>query len=140
MEDDMAEAGSGKLGLFDRIRHEEDAVKIVRAASLVYLAAGLFFCILSLWTGLEVWMHGLAYVVLGFLLRQFRSRIIATLLVLVVVVMVAMELRLFKGQVYSAALSIVVAAILVWVGARALEATIKLRSKAAAKATPVGDA
>jgi hypothetical protein len=79
-------------------------------------------------------------VVLGFLLRQFRSRIIATLLVLVVVVMAAIELRLFKGQVYSVALSIVVAAILVWVGARALEATIKLRAKSAAKATPVGDA
>jgi hypothetical protein len=140
MEDDMAESTGGGAGFFDRIRHEEDAVKIVRAASLVFLAAGLFFCILSIWGGFEVWMHGLAYVVLGFLLRQFRSRVIATLLVLVVVVMAALELRLFRGQVYSTALSIVLAAVMVWIGARALEATIKLRAKAAARSTPVGDA
>jgi hypothetical protein len=140
MEDDMAEAQGSRLGFFDKIRHEEDAVKIVHAASLVFLAVGLFLSIVSLWTGFEIWMHGLAYVVLGFLLRQFRSRVIATLLVLVVVLMAALELRLFRGQLYPAAITILVAAILVWIGARAVEATVKLKAKNASKTTPVGDA
>lgn len=134
----MGEATRSGTGFFSRIRHQEDAVKIVRAASLVFLAVGAFLAILSYWSGFELWAHGLAYMVLAVLLRQFKSRVIASLLVLVAVVMLLLELKLFSGQVYSAALNIIVAAIAVWVGARAVEATFKLRARP--PRAPVGDA
>jgi len=135
----MAEAQGSKLGFFDKIRQEEDAVKIVRAGSLVFLAAGLFFAILSYWSTPEVWMHGLAYIVLGLLLRQFKSRIIATLLVLLALTTILLQLRLFPSHQYAAGLSLIVASIVVFVGVRAMEATFKFRKKAAPK-EPVADA
>ena len=135
----MAETQPGKLGFFDKIRQEEDAVKIVRAASLVFLSVGLFFAILSYWGRPELWLHGLAYIVLGVILRQFRSRVIATLLVLLAVTTVLLQLRVLPSQTYSAGLSIIVAAIAVFVGVRAAEATFRFKAKRAAK-EPVGDA
>ena len=134
----MDEAPRSRTSFFSRIRHQEDAVKIVRAASLVFLAVGAFLAILSYWSGFELWVHGLAYMVLAVLLRQFKSRVIASLLVLVAVVMLLLELKLFSGQAYSAALNIIIAAIAVWVGARAVEATIKLRARQSN--APTGDA
>jgi hypothetical protein len=134
----MSEKRTGLAGFFDKIRQEEDAVKIVRAGSLVFLAAGLFFAVASVWSGVEFWVHGLAYIVLGFLLRQFRSRVIASLLFLLAVTTLLQQFRLFPDHTYSAGASIIVAAVLVFVCVRAIEATFRLRAKAAAKA-PVGD-
>lgn len=128
----MAETQGNKLGFFGKIRQEEDAVKIVRAASLAFLAVGCFFMIVSIWHGPEVWVHGIAYVVLGFLLRQFRSRVIASLLVLLGLVTVLLQLRVFSGHPMSAGLSIIVAAIVVFLAVRAMEATMKLRARKAA--------
>lgn len=135
----MAEAQGSKLGIFARIRQEEDAIKVVGAASLAFFIAGGLFMILSYWYGMELLVDGLAYVVLGFLLRQFRSRMIAILLLLLAVVTALMALGIFSGRGFSGGLNIILAAIVVWVGIRAVEATFKLRGKYTAK-TPVGDA
>lgn len=135
----MAEAQAGKLGFFDKIRQEEDAVKITHAASLVFLGVGLFFAILSYWATPELWIHGLAYIVLGLILRQFRSRVIASLLVLLAVTTALLQVRLLPSHAYSAGISIIVAAIAVFVGIRALEAAIRFRQKRGAKA-PAGNA
>ena len=135
----MAETAGSKLGIFAKIRQEEDALKVVGAASLAFFIAGSMFMILSYWYGPELWVNGVAYVVLGFLLRQFKSRIIAILLLLLAIVTVLLAVGIFSGHGYSGGLNIILAAAVVWVGVRAVEATFKLRAKKAAK-EPVGDA
>lgn len=135
----MAETQGVKPGIFAKIRQQEDAVKVVGAASLAFFIAGGLFMILSHWYGSELLVNGLAYVVLGFLLRQFKSRMIAILLLLLAIVTALMAIGVFSGHGFSGGLNIILAAIVVWVGARAVEATFKLRGKYAAK-TPVGDA
>ena len=135
----MAETAGSKLGLFAKIRQEADALKVVAAASLAFFIAGSLFMILSYWYGPELWVNGVAYVVLGFLLRQFKSRIIAILLLLLAIVTVLLAVGIFSGHGYSGGLNIILAAAVVWVGVRAVEATFKLRAKQAAKA-PAGDA
>lgn len=135
----MTEAQGGKLGIFARIRQQEDAVKVVGAASLAFFIAGGLFMILAYWYGSELLVNGIAYVVLGFLLRQFKSRMIAVLLLLLAIVTALMALGIFSGRGFSGGLNIILAAIVVWVGVRAVEATFKLRGKYAGKA-PVGDA
>jgi len=135
----MAETIIRKLGIFAKIREEEDAVKVVGAASLAFFIAGGLFMILSYWYGPELLVDGVAYVVLGFLLRTFRSRVVAILLLLLAIVTVLLALRIFSGHGFSGGLNIILAAFVVWAGARAVEATFKLRAKKAA-AVPVGDA
>ncbi len=135
----MAETQGGKPGIFAKIRQQEDAVKVVGAASLAFFIAGGLFMILSHWYGSELLVNGIAYVVLGFLLRQFRSRMIAILLLLLAIVTALMAVGVFSGHGFSGGLNIILAAIVVWAGARAVEATFKLRAKSTAKA-PVGDA
>lgn len=135
----MAETAGSKLGIFAKIRQEEDALKVVGAASLAFFIAGSLFMILSYWYGPELWVNGVAYVVLGFLLRQFKSRIIAVLLLLLAIVTVLLTVGIFSGHGFSGGLNIILAAVVVWVGVRAVEATFKLRAKKAAQA-PVGDA
>ena len=134
----MSDVQAGLTGIFARIQKDEDAVKIVRAGSLVFVAAGLFFAVVSSWGGFEYWVHGLGYILLGLLLRQFKSRIIASLLFLLAVVTIFQQIRLYPAQHLSAGISLIVAAIVVFVCVRALEATHKLRSKPAK--VPVGDA
>lgn len=135
----MAETIVRKLGIFAKIRQEEDAVKVVGAASLAFFIAGGLFMILSYWYGPELWVDGVAYVVLGFLLRTFKSRIVAILLLLLAIVTVLLALKIFSGHGFSGGLNIILAAFVVWVGARAVEATFKLRAKKATPA-PAGDA
>lgn len=135
----MAETAGSKLGIFAKIRQEEDAIKVVGAASLAFFIAGGLFMILSYWYGPELWVDGVAYVVLGFLLRTFKSRIVAILLLLLAIVTVLLALKIFSGHGFSGGLNIILAAFFVWVGIRAVEATFKLRAKRAANA-PVGDA
>jgi len=133
----MSEKRAGLAGFFDKIREEEDAAKIVRAGSLVFLAAGLFFTIASFWSDREIWLHGAAYIVLGFLLRQFKSRVIASILFVLVLATLLQQIQLFPHRQYAAGASIIIAAVLVFVGVRAIEATHKLRKSAKA---PGGDA
>ena len=135
----MAEALGSKLGFFAKIREEEDAVKIVRAASLAFIAVGCFFTIASVWSSYELWVHGLAYIVLGFMLRQLKSRVIALLLVLLAVMTALIALKVFSGQNISMALNVILSVVVFGIGLRAVEATFKLRARKAAK-VPVGDA
>jgi len=135
----MAEAQGVKLGMFTRIRQQTDAILVVRGASIAFFVAGGLFMILSYWYGSELLANGAAYVVLGFLLRQFRSRMIAVLLLLLAIVTALMAVGVFSGRGFSGSLNIILAAVVVWAGVRAVEATFKLRAKSAAKA-PVGDA
>jgi hypothetical protein len=135
----MAETIIKKLGIFAKIRQEEDAVKVVGAASLAFFIAGGLFMILSYWYGPELLVDGIAYIVLGFLLRTFRSRIVAILLLLLAIVTVLLALKIFSGHGFSGGLNIILAAFVVWVGVRAVEATFKLRAKKPT-AVPVGDA
>ena len=135
----MAETTGSKLGLFAKIRQQEDALKVVGAASLAFFIAGGLFMMLSYWYGPELWVNGIAYVVLGFLLRQFKSRIIAVLLLLLAIVTVLLTLGIFTGHGFSGGLNIILAAAVVWVGLRAVEATFKLRARKAAN-VPIGDA
>lgn len=135
----MGETQGGKLGIFARIRQQEDAVKVVRGASLAFFIAGGLFIMLSWWYGRELLIDGAAYVVLGFFLRQFNSRIIAIMLLLLAIVTSLMAFGIFSGRGHSGGLNVILAAIVVWAGVRAVEATFKLRGKFAARA-PAGDA
>jgi hypothetical protein len=133
----MGEATGGVLGLFGKIRQQDDAARIVRASSLAFFIAGGVFMVLSYWFGPELWLSGAAYLVLGFLLRQFRSRVIATLLLLLALTSLLLALKVFAGHWYSAGVVVIVSAIVVAIGARAVEATFTLR---AGPGAPKGDA
>lgn len=135
----MADAPGMKLGFFAKIREQEDAVKIVHAASLAFIIAGLFFAILSYRYGPELWVDGIAYIVLAFLLRQFKSRIVAVLLLLLAVVTGLMLLGIFSAHGSFPGMDVILAAVLFFIGLRAVEATHKLRAKRVA-AVAVGDA
>ncbi len=132
----MDEAQGSITGFFAKIRQQEDAAKVVRAASLVFLAVGAFLCIASIWSGFELWVHGLAYIVLGILLRQLRSRVIASLMLLVALVLLLPEMGLMPDRPYALAANIILAAVLAWVAIRAIEATSKLRARKAQPAPP----
>jgi len=69
----------------------------------------------------------------------FKSRIVAILLLLLAIVTVLLTLKIFSGHGFSGGLNIILAAFVVWVGVRAVEATFKLRAKKASVA-PAGDA
>jgi hypothetical protein len=135
----MADASGRKMGFFAKIREQEDAVKIVHAASLAFIVAGLFFSILSYWYGPELWMDGLAYIVLAFLLRQFKSRMVAVLLLLLAVVTGALLIGIFSRNGSFAGMDVILAGVLFFIGLRAVEATHKLRARRMA-AVPAGDA
>lgn len=123
----MADETKSSMSILSRIEKQEDAVKVVHAASLAFFVVAGLLLLMSYYFGRAFLFDAAAYLVLGFFLRQFRSRIVAILLLLLAVITTAVGAgRLMEAGVNSG-LYVVVAVAVLWVAIRAVEATFKLR-------------
>jgi uncharacterized membrane protein len=123
----MADEAKKSLGILSRIEKHEDAVKVVHAASLAFFVVAGLLLIMSYFFGRAFLFDAVAFLVLGFFLRQFKSRIVAILLLLLAVITTAVAVgRLMEAGIHSG-IYIIVAVVVLWAAIRAVEATFKMR-------------
>jgi hypothetical protein len=128
----MSDTEKKKSALISAIRSREDALKIVRQVSYIcyfYVAldivVGIFQKYPMVLDGI-----GIALLVLGFFLHRFKSRIAATLLLLLTVGMLVLKVVVMFGPFYWGGSNfLIVVVILAVVLMRAVEATFKLHGK-----------
>jgi hypothetical protein len=124
----MADPKKGSL--FSRIESRDDALATIKGASTGFFVVAALQAALSFLIGSSVLIDAAAFVVLAFLLRRYRSRVAAVLLlVLAVLTLGATVASKFGVDVGGGGGTNVFLAILVLILAvRAVEATFKLRS------------
>ena len=123
----MAAKGNKGLGILSRIEQKEDAVKVVKAASLAFFIVAGLLVMLSFIYGPALLIDAGAYFVLGIFLRQFKSRVIAILVLLLAIVTTVVGVGKLFGAGIDSGIYIIVAVIVLWAAIRAVEATFKLR-------------
>ncbi len=111
---------------FGKIETKEEALKVIRESSTgFYFLAAAQIVLGYLVFGSTAIVDGVAFGVSAFLLRQFRSRIVASLMLLLTVASVMMTATNLFG-VGTGGRNILLAFVMVWASIRAIQATFKL--------------
>lgn len=115
-----------KNAWFGKIETKEEALKIIKDSSNgFYFLAALQIVIGYFLLGLPAIIDGVIFAVLAFLLRKFKSMVVAMLLLLLSVGgIVVTAINQFGGG--TGGRNIILALIMIWVSIRAVQATAKL--------------
>ena len=115
-----------KNAWFGKIETKEEAIKVIKNSSNgFYFLAALQIVIGYFLLGLPAIIDGVMFGVLAFLLRQFRSMVVAVLLLLLSVGgVVVTAMNQFGGG--TGGRNTILALIIIWVSVRAMQATFKL--------------
>ena len=111
---------------FGKIETKEEAIKVIKDSSNgFYFLATLQIVIGYFLFGFPTIIDGVIFGVLAFLLRQFRSMVVAVLLLLLSVVgVVVTVMNQFGGG--TGGRNIILALIMIWASVRVMQATFKL--------------
>ncbi len=123
-----------KKGMFSKIETREDALKALRdCAGGFFVVAGLQ-ALLGALLAPSLIIDAVVLAVLAFILRQWRSRVAAVLLLILSVMILGVTVGNRLGVVSQGGGNIFLAIIMVLVGIRAAQATFLLGGKLAAAA------
>jgi hypothetical protein len=118
-----------KFSLLSRIDNREEALKIIKESSYVFL----FIAILNGATGFFITPlligYAIIFSILAILLLRLKSRVVAVSLLLVSGSSLVMTLLRNFNSTKAGGPSIILAIIVFWISIKALEATIKLHGK-----------
>jgi hypothetical protein len=118
-----------KFSLLKRIDNREEALKIIKESSYVFL----FIAVLNGVTGFFITPlligYAILFSILAMLLLWLKSRIVAVLLLLVASSSLVMTLIKNFDSTKAGGPSIILAIIVFWISIKALEATFKLHGK-----------
>lgn len=118
-----------KKGLFSKIESREDALKMVKDATLgFYLVAGIQ-AVLFFIAGGSALVDAVIYAVCGFFLRRFSSRAAAVILLILALVVTGVTLANKTGANIGGGNNIFLALVVLWAAIRAVEATFKLHGR-----------
>jgi len=108
-----------------RIATKEQALGIVKSASVGFFFVAGIFIIFSFWMGLIEIINGILFAFLAFLLLKLKSRVSAVLLLLfsLLVAVVTVINKFGNGR---GGRNVLLAVIIVWVAVRAVQATFWL--------------
>ncbi|MGH9856126.1 MAG: hypothetical protein ACREBD_40345 [Blastocatellia bacterium] len=118
-----------KKGWFSKIESREDALKVVKDASLVFFLAAGIQALLVFVAGGIVFIDVAIYAVCGFFLRRFNSRAAAVTLLILAVVVSGATLAKKMGANLGGGNNIIFALFVLWAAIRAVEATFKLHGQ-----------
>lgn len=122
-----------KNGLFDKIENRDEALKLVRDASIGFFILAAIQGAASFLLGSSLLIDAALYVVGGFFLFKFRSRTAAVLLLLLACLGAGVTIANKMGANLGGGGNVILSLIVLVVAARAVEATFKLRGRFAEK-------
>ena len=120
-----------KNSWFGKIETREEALKVIKDSSygfffLAVLQAGIGFAL-----GMNLWLDAILYLIFGAALLKFKSRIAAVLLLLLTggaLVMTFLNKLNPDPSAGTGGTNLFLAAIMIWVSIRAIQATFKLHN------------
>jgi hypothetical protein len=118
-----------KKGWFSKIESRDEALKMVKEASMAIFAIAALQAALSYFFGISLLVDAALYAIGGFFLRRFNSRAAASLLLALALVGAGVTVANQLGESLGGGNNILLALILVWVVFRAVDATFKLHGK-----------
>lgn len=118
-----------KSGWFAKIASREDAIKVVKDTSTGFFVVAALQAALSFIVGFSVLFDAVLYVIGGFFLRRFNSRMAAVVLLVLAAVGAAVTFANKVGANLGGGNNIFLALIVLWAAIRAVEATFKLHGK-----------
>jgi hypothetical protein len=123
----MAEAK--KKVWFSKIESRDDALKMVKDASMAFFFIAGLQAALSFLLGYEILFDAVIYAVGGFFLRRSNSRVAAVILLLLAIVSIGVTFANKVGANLGGGSNIFLALIVLWAAIRAVEATFKLHGR-----------
>lgn len=123
----MAEEKPKNRGFFSKIETRVDALQVIKEAAYTFYIVGGLQIIVSFIIGFQTIIDGVLFIVFGFLLHWFNSRIAAVILLLLSGGGLAVTaINQFGGG--PGGRNIFLALIVFWMSVRATQATFKLES------------
>jgi hypothetical protein len=118
-----------KLGLFSKISSRDDAIKIIKDSAMAFIVVGILNGAIGFWLMPSMVIDAIIYIVLGFLLRRFYSRVVALILLLLSGASIFVTFMNLTAAQKQGGTNVVLAVIVFIAAVRAVEATVKLRDK-----------
>lgn len=131
----MADSGK-KQGLFSRIETREDALKLVRSGSIGFLLLAGLQALIGFFLFPAMLIDAAILAVLGFIVMKAHSRVAAVILLLVAGAQAVVTLLNRIGVMSEGGKNIILAAIMLILAIRLVEATFKLNGKFATPGRP----
>jgi predicted ferric reductase len=126
-----------KKGLFSKIETRDDALKAVKDTSMGFFVIAALQAALSFLVGFSVLIDAALYVIGGFFVRRFHSRVAAVALLLLALAGAGVTVANKLGENLGGGNNIFLALIVLWAAVRAVEATFKLHGRFSEKAITV---
>ena len=118
------------IGLLSKITDREIALKVIKESSLIFILVGIYQGVFSYLAGFYGgFIDAVLYIVLGLLLRQWSSRTVAVILLILSIIAFVVTLSNRMGYTTEGGSNIFFVVILLIVAIRAVEATYKLYSR-----------
>lgn len=116
--------------LFSKINDRYIALKIIKETSLVFIIIGIYQCIVFYFVGINVVLVDAAiYIIFGFVLREWKSRIAAVILLIQASISAVITILHFLGYTSKGEVSIIIVIAILFIAVRAVEATFKLHGR-----------
>lgn len=115
--------------VFSRIGSRNDAIKVVRATATAFFVIAVLQIIASFWIGREMLIDAVVYVVGGFFLVRFNSRVAAVILLILATLTTLVTIANLLGPGLGGGTNVVLALIILYAAVRAVEATFRLHKQ-----------
>ncbi len=127
-----------KKGWFSKIESREDALKMVKDASLGFFLVAGIQVLLFFVAGGSALIDAAVYAVCGFFLLRFNSRAAAVILLILAIVAAGVTFANKLGVNLGGGNNIFLALIVLWAAIRAVDATFKLHGRFASDEEAIG--
>lgn len=108
------------------IETKEDAIAVISGSSKGFYLIAVLYCVLGYFVGSSIIFDGVLYAIFAYLLHKFKSRIAAICLLLLSLISLVSTLDNKFGS-GTGGKNIILAACMIWISIRALQATFKLK-------------
>ena len=125
----MSEPVKSRVGLFSKIKSAEDALKIIKDTSMGFFIVAGLQAALSFVLGFSVLFDAVIYVIGGFFLRRFNSRVAAVGLLVLAVAGASVTVANRAGANWGGGNNIILSLVVLWAAIRAVVATFKLHGR-----------
>ena len=116
--------------LFSKITDKDIALNIIKETSLVFIIVGIYQCIVYYFIGINVVLVNAAIcIIFGFVLRKWKSRIAAIILLIQACIAAVITILHFLGYTSKGEVSIIIVIAILFIAIRAVEATFKLHGR-----------
>lgn len=125
----MTALGTQRKGLFAPIDTREAALKTIRQSAIVFLVVAGLQAGLAILIAPSLMLEAALYAILGVCLLKWRSRVVATVLLLLSAVALVVTVLNKIGLMSSAGHSLILAIIVAYMALRAVVATFTLHGR-----------